>query len=282
MTMVRRAFCDFPDGHLHYRRAGAGVPLLLFHASPGSSRQTEPLIVELAADHAVLAPDTPGNGDSTPLTLPGGRPPTIADYAARALAWLDTLALRQIRVYGSHTGAAIACELAALAPDRVTSVVLDGAIEFEAEERDRFLRDYAPAFAPTLDGDHLIRAFQFCRDQHLFYPWFRRDAAHARTTGLPDAARLHDTVLDVLKAATTYPHSYHAAFRYPFAERLATVRCPVLALAGAGDPLRETTRALLAQAPRGRLAAVAPYGQAGHWPAVAALIRTFHAEEPAA
>lgn len=279
--MVRRAFCDFPDGQLHYRRAGTGIPLLLFHASPGSSRQTEPLIAALADNHAVIAPDTPGNGDSTPLELPGHRAPTITDYAARALELLDQLGLPSVRVYGSHTGAAIACELAALAPARVTSVVLDGAIEFDADERERFLRDYAPSFAPTLEGDHLVRAFQFCRDQHLFYPWFRRDAAHARGMGLPDAARLHDIVLDVLKAGTTYRHSYHAAFRYPFAERLALLRCPVLGLAGAGDPLRETTRALLAQAPRGRLVAVEHYGQPGHWAEVAAIIRTFHAEEPA-
>lgn len=282
MTIVRRAFCDFADGQVHYRHAGAGRPLLLLHASPGSSRQTEPLITALSADHSVLAPDTPGNGDSTPLALPGGRDPTIADYAARALALLDALGVARIRVYGSHTGAAIACELAALAPDRVTSVVLDGAVEFDAPTRDAFLQAYAPSFSPTLEGDHLIRAFQFCRDQYLFYPWFRRDAAHVRKLGLPDAARLHDTVLDVLKAGTTYRDSYHAAFRYAFAERLALLRCPVLGLAGARDPLRETTRALLAHAPRGRIAAVEPYGEAEHWPTVAAIIRTFHAEEPAA
>ena len=161
----------------------------------------------------------------------------------------------------------------------MTSVVLDGAVEFDASQRDAFLLDYARPFAPTLEGDHLIRAFQFCRDQYLFYPWFRRHPANVRGTGLPDPGKLHDTVLDVLKTGTSYHRSYHAAFRYAFAERLARVQCPVLGLASAGDPLAETTRALLARAPHGRLAALECYGQAGHWPAVAAIIRTFHAEE---
>ena len=96
MIQIRRAFCDFPDGQMHYRRAGAGAPLLVFHASPASSRQTEPLMAALAADYAVLSPDTPGNGDSTPLVLLDDRAPTIADYASRALALLDALGFARL------------------------------------------------------------------------------------------------------------------------------------------------------------------------------------------
>jgi pimeloyl-ACP methyl ester carboxylesterase len=64
---IKRGFADVAHGQMHYRQAGVGVPLLTLHASPGSSRQLMPLIADLAAGAQVIAPDTPGNGDSPAL-----------------------------------------------------------------------------------------------------------------------------------------------------------------------------------------------------------------------
>ena len=49
-TIIRRAFVDVPFGQMHYRYAGEGPVLVLLHASPGSSKQLEPLIARLARD----------------------------------------------------------------------------------------------------------------------------------------------------------------------------------------------------------------------------------------
>ena len=84
--MIRRAFADLPTRQVHYRRAGEGPPLLMIHASPGSSKQLEGKITALAATRSVIAPDTPGNGDSTPLLVAA---PEMADYAAAALEFLN-------------------------------------------------------------------------------------------------------------------------------------------------------------------------------------------------
>ena len=90
---------------MHYRHAGEGAPLLTLHASPGSSRQLVGFIGEFAKTHRVLAPDTPGNGDSVALF---DREPTIVDLAGAVERFLDAVQVDKVDLYGSHTGAAIA------------------------------------------------------------------------------------------------------------------------------------------------------------------------------
>lgn len=279
-TRIRRGFVDGPHGQIHYRRAGQGPAIMLFHASPGSSRQLEPVIAALAAQFDVIAPDTPGNGDSDAPRLQDGRPPEIADYAANAVVLMDRLSVATSHLYGSHTGAAIAAELAILAPGRVGGVVLDGVAAFTAAQQAEYNRHYAPTFPPTLEGDYLMRAFMFCRDQFAFFPWYARDAAHRRPIGLPPAHRLHELVLDVLKAAETYPLAYHAAFRYPTFDRIPLVTRPLLGILGTADPLADDTRAALARAPQGTCRTAPGFGTQDHAAVLAGIIAEFVAEAP--
>jgi hypothetical protein len=102
---IRRGFSDVAHGQMHFRAAGAGDPILVLHASPGSSKQMVRLISDLSRTHRVIAPDTAGNGDSDRLELDT---PQITDLAAVLPAFLDSLALDTVDLYGSHTGAAIA------------------------------------------------------------------------------------------------------------------------------------------------------------------------------
>lgn len=241
---VRRGFVDTSNGQVHYRIAGAGAPLLMCHASPGSSKQLERLISSLAQRNLVIAPDTPGNGDSSPLP---SEVPGMADYARAQLEFMDAFGLDRVDVYGSHTGAGIAAEMAILAPERIGKVIQDGASIFTAEQREAHLKFYAHPFPADLDGAYLMRAFMFCRDQYFFFPWYARDKAHRRDGGLPKAQVLHDWVLEVLKSNETYYRAYRAAFAYPAEERLLRVRQPVLALGAEDDPLRPAT-ALVARA----------------------------------
>ena len=49
-TAIKRGFVDVPHGQMHYRYAGdSGEPLLILHASPGSSRQQVRLIEDFAS-----------------------------------------------------------------------------------------------------------------------------------------------------------------------------------------------------------------------------------------
>jgi pimeloyl-ACP methyl ester carboxylesterase len=230
-----RAFCDLANRQVHYRHGGSGgIPLLLLHPSPGSARQFEALGNALSATRHVIAPDRPGNGDSPALPLPA---PEIADYAAADLAFLDALGISEFDVYGMHTGAWVAAELAIRAPARVRRVILDGFGMFSPDEVARYLALYAPPVSPDPDGSYLQWAFGFIRAQSLYFPWFDTRPENARLVELPSAAALHDSVLELLKSIRTYHLGYHAAFRYDAAARLPLVGQPTLAISADDDPL---------------------------------------------
>ncbi|WP_419814510.1 alpha/beta fold hydrolase [Glacieibacterium sp.] len=246
MTTIKRGFADLPHGQMHYRHAGEGAPLLTLHASPGSSRQMLGLIGEFAKSHRVLAPDTPGNGDSEPLF---DREPTIVDLAIAMTKFLDALQVEKVDLYGSHTGAAIASELAILAPDRINAVVLDGVSVLTPAELEEILARYAFPFPPDQDGMYLTRIFQFCRDQYLFYPWYDRTRSGRRDNGLGSAADMRALLLEVLKASETYHFNYRAAFKWDAGERLPLITRPILLTAAENDPLLASTEALASLLP---------------------------------
>lgn len=253
-TAIRRGFIDLSHGQTHYRMAGtAGDPLLLLHASPGSSRQLVRLIEDFAGEAQVFAPDTPGNGDSAALS---GDEPTVPELAAAALAFMDSVGLEKVRVYGSHTGAAIGAELAIAAPGRVSALVLDGVSLLTPEELAEILANYAFPFVPDLDGAYLMRLFQFCRDQYMFFPWYRRTRAGRRDGGLGSAEDLHAWLIEVMKASQTYHLNYRAAFKWDALARMPLIAAPTLVMAAENDPLYDATQTVAPLVQDGRFLAL--------------------------
>ncbi|KQN00651.1 hypothetical protein ASE85_08340 [Sphingobium sp. Leaf26] len=235
---VCRRFSDLPFGQIHYREAGipGGRPLVLLHGSPGSAAQLVPLIATLAEHRHVIAPDTPGFGDSAPHPL---NAPSIADFADTLVQWLDEMGLADVDLYGFHTGACIAAETAIARPDLVHRIVLDGVGLYANGERDRLLAHYAHPFESDQHGAYLIRAFHFLRDQSLFWPWFDRTRSARRDGGLMPADRLHGWLIELLKAAGTYHLGYRAAFRWDAMARLPLLRHAMMIVAAADDPLAD-------------------------------------------
>ncbi len=233
---VRRGFVDVPAGQVHYRATGTGKaspPLAMIHQSPGSSKQLEGLMRALAPGRRIVAPDTLGNGDSAPLP----EPPDIFALAAAAWCALDQLLPGRFDLYGSHTGASIAMEIALAHPERVRRLVIDGMGLYAAEEQSEILHRYAREIECDAEGTHLLKVWHFCRDQFLFWPYYNRTAAGRLPNGLPDAETLHEFVVEVLKAMRSYHHSYRAAFRHPKRERLARLRLPVQVVCSPSDML---------------------------------------------
>src|SRR5207248_1706581 len=95
---------------------------ILLHASPGSARMLRPLLVAMAATRRTLALDTRGNGDSTALAIDE---PDIADFAVATLEAIDALHIGEFDLFGTHTGASIAAEIAIESPARVRHLILD-------------------------------------------------------------------------------------------------------------------------------------------------------------
>ncbi|MFT6957791.1 MAG: haloalkane dehalogenase, partial [Halieaceae bacterium] len=69
LAVIRRGYVTVSGLRMHYRSAGAlsSPTLLCLHQSPSSSAMYEPLMRLLADEYHLLAPDTPGFGDSDAL-----------------------------------------------------------------------------------------------------------------------------------------------------------------------------------------------------------------------
>lgn len=246
---MRRGFVDLPHGQVHWRGGGAdhGVPLLLLHKAPFAAATLLPLMHRLGTTRPVLAPDLPGCGDSEPLPMPA---PTIADFADAMLRVLDARGLEQVDVYGTHSGARIAAHLAVHHPGRVRRVVLDG-FGLTPMTDEAAIARHAPDVLLDTQGAAMIWLWHFVRDQHVFAPWYARDAAHRRPRGLPDAETLHARFVETAKAATTWQHLYRAALRYDMAQATPRIAQPLMLLYARDDSVFaqfEAARALLPHA----------------------------------
>jgi hypothetical protein len=215
---MKRLFIETSKGQLHARShvgdsATATLPpLVMLHAAPGSALMLSNLQVRF--DRRTLAIDLPGMGDSDPLPVAGDKvEPEISDFTDMIEEAVLATFNEPIDVYGTLSG---------------VRVVLDGIGIPKPEQLDELLADYAPAFTPDINGNHLMNTFQLCRDQYLFYPWYARDAEHRRPTGLPSAAALHTKVMESLKSAAAFRPLIRAAFRYDCAAALVALKQPAL------------------------------------------------------
>jgi pimeloyl-ACP methyl ester carboxylesterase len=281
MSGIERSFVALREGQVHLRRLPAAadraatpdIPILMLHASPSSSWSLQGLMTALRSagrNATMIAPDTLGNGDSVP---PGVEKPDIAYFADSMRRFVDTLGLERVDVYGAHTGARIACELAAAFPERVRRVVLDGIIEYDDDMRRLIIENYAPRVEPDDYGRQFLWAFNFVRDQALHFPWFMRDPAHRLSVTMPPAPILHRATLDVLKALDTYAKPYIAAFEYRAYSRMPLIRAPVLLLKPDTElPVLTAAVAKAASLLRDARIAAVPAGDAAKAAAMAAFL----------
>jgi pimeloyl-ACP methyl ester carboxylesterase len=234
---VRRRFVHVEGRGVHYLRAGAGPPVVLLHAGMGSADQMSTLLRRLMAEHTVFAFDHPGYGDSD--ALPETDDVEVDDVADALNATLERLAMPRCPVYGSHTGGAVALELARRHPERVSAVVVDGPCMFRVEEAAFFRGEgYLPPFVVRDDGSHLFAAWIKVRDQAMWFPWNVR--THANRTSYPFGSPedLHSRLLERLRAGDGYRAVYRAAF-IDGGEAVAAVTVPATFVAASNDLLLE-------------------------------------------
>lgn len=111
---------------LQYELAGtSGAPRLLSISGTGTDLRHQPRVHDdpaLAERFEILAYDHRGLGRSVPDDP--HRTPTMADFAADALALLDHVGWDTCRVLGVSFGGMVAQELAVTAPERIERLVL--------------------------------------------------------------------------------------------------------------------------------------------------------------
>lgn len=222
---------------VHYRRAGTGPLLLMVHQSPRSSCEYEELMQQWGAKFTCIAPDTPGFGQSEPLSNPA---PDINDYADALIAFLDALGAERIPAYGFHSGAIILITALKRHPARFTGIAAGGYAVWTAAESAAFGANYTPPFVPKPYGEHLVWGWNRILEQGWFFPWY--DARPESRMGRPhaDPAKVHEIILEILDAGDSFRLGYAAVLQAPRdIPPPETEIAPVLIIAYDGDPLQQ-------------------------------------------
>jgi pimeloyl-ACP methyl ester carboxylesterase len=224
-------------GQILVRKAGPaqGRPIVFIHASPASSRGLERLVAAYGQDRPAFTFDNPGNGDSAPIPM---ERPEIVDIAKVLCEAIDACGIGEFDLYGTHTGACIAMEIAIARPNQVKHAILDGITLMAQSKLDDYLANYLKPLQISSTGEHMVFAWHMLRDMSLFWPWYNRTAEGARG-GLGTPEERHVQFLEFIKGGRTFHHQYRAAFLYKTRERLPLITVPVMVCAGPTDPLRE-------------------------------------------
>jgi pimeloyl-ACP methyl ester carboxylesterase len=109
-----------------YRKAGNGraTPLVLVHGFAGSKEDFETVLPGLAADREVIAVDLPGHGESEGTDDPAAY--SLVTTSAWLLRFADELGLEDFHLLGHSMGGLAVQRTAALASQRLASLILMG------------------------------------------------------------------------------------------------------------------------------------------------------------
>jgi pimeloyl-ACP methyl ester carboxylesterase len=208
---LRYVIDDFTDP---WRKADT---VLLVHAAMGSSRRFLQWVPHLARDFRVVRLDARGHGESDPH---GPEPITFDRMVKDVAELLDHLAVEKVHIAGSSAGAYISQGYTARNPSRVSTLgcfaatagMKTGKVDYAAWVA-RIGRDGLAKFLRDTIADRVDLA----RASPGFVDWFIAESAR---TSIPTLARL----VPVMGAQD-------------LTRELATIRCPMLAVAPGADPL---------------------------------------------
>lgn len=230
-------------GHIHYRAAGRGEAILLFHINQQSSALCLELMAALSGRFRAIAIDYPSYGMSDHIAFQ----PTIHDYAKWMVEVMDALGVARAHVLGEATGAAVCIELAAAFASRIGKVILVNCPIYLGEGAAE--RTHAPlkgGLRPTdASGFPLTRTLKFMLEQdpghsplHPTQSWMDRINVAQMETGRErwqalDALNKYDVAGQLTRI--TQPTLlligelfHYVQLKYEFLSRVPGMRCEVL------------------------------------------------------
>lgn len=151
---LRKAYVDGAHGQIHLRIANARIdaarpPLICLHQSPKSGLEFDTFMRVASRDRILVAPDYPGYGMSDPAPCEAAT--SIPMYAEAMWRAVNALGLEQVDLFGNHTGAKVAAEMAVQDGGRVHAIAMISAAILSDEERERFKDLFTPI---PLDREH--------------------------------------------------------------------------------------------------------------------------------
>ena len=220
--------------------------LLMLHGWSDSWFSFSRVLPLLPPELRVIAPDQRGHGESD-------RPAegyTMETFARDAMALMDSLGISRATVVGHSMGSFVAQQVAALAPERVSHLVLVGSAVTCRHEEVRDLLDAARNFTDPLD-ESLIGEFQASTIHRPVPPEFFERVV-AESLKLP--ARAWNALAEEFR-------------RFDSRERVGKIQSPVLVLWGEKDGafLRPQQDELLRCIPAATFKTYSDVGHSPHW-----------------
>ncbi|MCU1719056.1 alpha/beta fold hydrolase [Pseudomonas sp. 5P_3.1_Bac2] len=221
---VKKTYVDVADGQIHLRYvSGSGrVPSVFLHQTASSSAMYQAVMAQLEDLAPLYALDTPGFGGS----YRPAQAPTTEYYVSSLMQAIDALGIGPFNLFGHHTGAALACELAAKHPQRVRKLGMIGPVQLTEQERSLWREAAVKPLHIDAQATHLREVWQRVNqlDQlPIAYP--------------PSVALATREAIDTLIAGDRWHEAYAAVFNQDFPAYLAQVQCPLLLICGEGDVL---------------------------------------------
>lgn len=221
---VKKTYVDVADGQIHLRYVAGRqqVPTIFLHQTASSSGMYQVVMEQLTDLAPLYALDTPGFGGS----YRPPRTPTTDYYVAALLQAIDALGIGEFNLFGHHTGAALACQMAAQHPQRVRCLAMIGPVQLTEQERSLWRDSAVKPLTIDAHATHLAEVWQrvtHLDQQPIAYP--------------PSVALATREAIDTLIAGDRWHEAYAAVFDQDFPAWLARVRCPLLLICGDGDVL---------------------------------------------
>jgi len=222
MNRPKRGYAPGPFGQVHYQDTGGkGLPLILCHQAPITSRQFDNVYWVLNdAGFRAVGIDTPGFGMSDCPDFV----PRIEDYAKAVPAVMDHIGIEQADMIGHHTGALIVNEVALQFSDRVRNLILNGPSPFTEEERKSYMEDIVEKkeknFKHYADGRHLKELYQ------RRMSWLDPEK---------DTELVTRMVTEQMQGFGPFWYGHHAAFLYDHGAAITQTKHRTLILANDGD-----------------------------------------------
>ena len=223
----RRDYADGPYGQVHFRDTGTGIPLVLCHQAPQTSRQFTNVYEPLhRRGIRAIGIDMPGFGESDPTPFV----PTVEDWAAVVPAVLDHLGMERVHVLGHHTGGMVATEVALQFPDRVQRLIINGPLPMDEARRLEYLdgteeREINFVYQP--DGSHLQASFA---TRYRMYG----DGADPKT--------ITRYAVEKFQGYAPFWTGHHAAFIYDHGAAIEKLQHTTMILTNSGDSINENAR----------------------------------------
>lgn len=227
-------YANTPAGRVHAVAGEGECPLILLHQGLRSAASFHRLMPFLGPRYRGVAVDLPGCGGSE--APPEGV--TVVDLAESVVGIMDSLGLERAHVFGNHTGATVAVEVAAGWPERVDRLALFGyALVNSEEERAAELgtrvREMERDLESAPDGSHLPRWWAWLRSQVALKRFADGDVP-SDTFSSDEIGFMKMGLIDLARSADTFVPIYRAVFEFDSHARLPRVKAPTLVVDGTG------------------------------------------------